>query len=160
MCLVAHTKQSAWTHVKRHLTITRVRQAIRLCVDRPGVLQAVLQGVGEEGNDHPIPTFNQFAADIPLKERNVEEAKALLAEAGYADGLDLTLTTSTVRAGMVEFATAVQAMCSEAGINIILDSAPPGDTAPCDSGPKCHARRYCHQAGRTGFGSPLDCVLW
>lgn len=104
---------------------TRVRQALRLCVNRPGVLQAVLQGVGELGNDHPIPAFNQFAADIPLKEPNIEEAKALLADAGYADGLDLTLTTSTVRAGMVEFATAVQAMCSEAGINITLDSAPP-----------------------------------
>lgn len=104
---------------------TRVRQALRLCVDRPGVLQAVLQGVGELANDHPVPAFSPFLADIPLKEPNIEMAKQLLADAGYADGIDLTLTTSTVRAGMTEFAVAVQEMCKPAGINITLESASP-----------------------------------
>ena len=55
----------------------------------------------------------------------MEEAKALLAEAGSADGIDLTLTTSTVRAGMTEFTVAVQEMCKEAGINITIESVPP-----------------------------------
>lgn len=103
----------------------RVREAVRMCVNREGMLQAVLQGVGSVGNDHPVPEFNPFVADIPLKAADVEGAKALLAEAGYPDGVDLTLTTSTVRAGMVEFATALQAMCEPAGIRITLDTAPP-----------------------------------
>lgn len=106
-------------------TDQRVREAVRKCVDRNGMLQAVLQGVGSVGNDHPVPAFNPFAADIPLKEPDIEGAIALLADAGFPDGLDLTLTTSEVRAGMVESATALQAMCEPAGIRITLDTAPP-----------------------------------
>lgn len=103
----------------------KVREAVRKCVDRNAMLQAVLQGVGEVGNDHPVPSFNPFAAGIPLKEADIEGAKALLAEAGFPDGIEVELTTSTVRAGMVEAAETLQAMCAPAGINITIDSAPP-----------------------------------
>lgn len=104
---------------------SRVREAVRKCVDRNGMVAIALEDIGDPGNDHPFPVFSPFLADIPLKEPDIEGAKALLADAGYPDGIDLTLTTSEVRAGMVPLATALQEMCRPAGINIELDVAPP-----------------------------------
>lgn len=103
----------------------RVREALKLCVDREGMLVAVLQGRGLIGNDHPIPNFNSFASDIPQRKQDIARAKELLAEAGHGDGLDLTLTSSTVRAGMMESAVAFQEMAKEAGVNITINRVPP-----------------------------------
>ena len=103
----------------------RVREAFKLCVDRGGMLVAVLQGRGLIGNDHPIPAFNGFAKDIPQRQQDIARAKELLAEAGYPDGLDVTLTSSTVRAGMMESAVAFQEMAKDAGINVEINRVPP-----------------------------------
>jgi peptide/nickel transport system substrate-binding protein len=56
-------------------------------------------------------------------ERNVEEAQALLAEAGYDDGLDVELEYPDFTFGGVNFSTLaqkVQADLAEAGINVTL----------------------------------------
>jgi peptide/nickel transport system substrate-binding protein len=107
-------------------TDNRVRMAMKLCVDRPGMQQAVLQGRGDLGNDHPIPPVNPYyAQDIPLREQNVAQAKQLLADAGYEDGLDVTFHTSSVRSGFVEQAVTFQEMAKEAGINVNIERVPP-----------------------------------
>ena len=105
-------------------TDVRVRQALKHCVDRAGMRQVVLQGRGELGNDQSIPPVSSFWAEIEPLPYDLEKAKALLTEAGYADGLDLTLVTSTVRPGMVESAVAFQEMVKQAGINIAIEMAP------------------------------------
>ena len=105
-------------------TDSRVRLALKYCVDRPGVRQVVLQGRGSLGNDQPIAPISPFYADLPVREQNIEKAKALLAEAGYADGLDLTLYTSPVRPGLVEYAIAFQEMVKAAGINVSIERTP------------------------------------
>jgi peptide/nickel transport system substrate-binding protein len=105
-------------------TDNRVRLALKYCVDRPGVRQVVLQGRGDLGNDHPIPPINPFWAAIRIRERNIEKAKELLAEAGYADGLDITLITSPVRPGLVEYAVAFQEMVKPAGVNVKVERVP------------------------------------
>lgn len=103
-----------------------VREALKLCADRQGILQVVVQGVGQPANDQPVPPVNPyFAEDIAPREQNIERARELLAEAGYADGLDLTLYTSASRPGMVELAVAFQEMARPAGININIERTPP-----------------------------------
>lgn len=106
-------------------TDNRVRLALKYCVDRPGVRQVVSQGRGDLGNDHPIPPINPFWADIPNRQQSMENAKELLADAGYADGLDLTLHTSPVRPGLVEQAVAFQEMAKPAGVNVKIERVPP-----------------------------------
>lgn len=105
-------------------TDIRVRQALKLCVDRPGTLQLVTQGRGELGNDQPVPPVSPFWADIPIPEQNHERARELLAEAGYPDGLDLTLYTSPIRSNMVQTAVAFQEMAKPAGIRIEIQRTP------------------------------------
>jgi peptide/nickel transport system substrate-binding protein len=101
-----------------------VRQALKLVVDRSEYLQAVLQGVGTEGNDQPVPPVDPMYADIPIPERDVDQARELLAEAGYEDGLEIELHYTAGRVGLQESALSMQEMAQEAGITIELVNHP------------------------------------
>ncbi|MEY4862270.1 MAG: hypothetical protein RLZ51_365, partial [Pseudomonadota bacterium] len=56
--------------------------------------------------------------------QDIEGAKALLAEAGYPDGIDIELFTSDVSPGMVRFAEVYQAQVAPAGIRVKVNLAP------------------------------------
>lgn len=102
----------------------RVRQALKYCIDRPTVRSQVLQGRGSIGNDHPIAAINPFWADLPVRSTDIEQARQLLAAAGYVDGLHLDLITSTARPGMLELANAFREMAARAGIVINVIEVP------------------------------------
>ena len=70
-----------------------VIQAFKLATDREAILELVQQGYGAIGNDSPIgPLYDTYHdPDISLPSRDVEAAKILLADAGYPDGIYLTL---------------------------------------------------------------------
>src|SRR5699024_2831835 len=65
----------------------RGRQAFRLAVDREGMIEQVLSGHGRVGNDMFAP-FDPAYPDFPQRTQDIDEAKRLLAEAGYPDGID------------------------------------------------------------------------
>lgn len=101
-----------------------VRQALKYSIDRESILQAVLQGHGTLGDDHHVPPTSPFWVDTGMKERDIDRAKELLAEAGYADGLDLELITSNEREGLPELATVVTEQAAEAGFRIEISIIP------------------------------------
>ncbi|MGH2875803.1 MAG: ABC transporter substrate-binding protein, partial [Solirubrobacteraceae bacterium] len=75
-------------------TDPRVRQAIALCLDRPGMVQALIAGNGHVGNDNPFaPKFASTDTSVPQRAQNIAKAKALLAAAGHSGGFTTTLTT-------------------------------------------------------------------
>lgn len=102
----------------------RVRQALKYCVDRPALQQTVLQGRGKVGHDQPVAPVSPFWADLPIRSRNLAQARQLLAAAGYADGLQLALITSSSRPGMIELATAFRDMVRPVGIKIEVIRVP------------------------------------
>jgi peptide/nickel transport system substrate-binding protein len=66
-------------------TDKRVRQAIALCLDRPGMVQALLQGDGVVGNDSPFsPKFPSTNTSIPQRTLDLTKAKQLLQAAGHS----------------------------------------------------------------------------
>lgn len=71
----------------------RVIQAMKLATDRADIFQRVSLGIGAPGRDSPIgPLYNAYYSEAtPLPVRDVDAARALLAEAGFADGLQLDL---------------------------------------------------------------------
>ncbi len=72
----------------------RVRQAIALCLNRPGMVQALLDGYGEVGNDNPFaPKFPSTDTSVPQRTQDIPKAKQLLAAAGHPNGFQTTLTT-------------------------------------------------------------------
>ncbi|KAB3538615.1 glutathione ABC transporter substrate-binding protein [Alkaliphilus pronyensis] len=72
----------------------RVRQAINYAIDMASIIEAVYQGVGAPAKGPLGP--NVFAGHQGLEEYgfNVEKAKELMADAGYADGFDTTIWTN------------------------------------------------------------------
>lgn len=102
----------------------RVRQAFKHAIDRPALLQAILQGKGVVGNDQPIAPVNPFWANTPALAYDVEKAKQLLAAAGYTNGLTVTLTVAEIGPNVVEMAVVLQEMVKAAGITLTLDKTP------------------------------------
>ncbi|MBI2941494.1 MAG: ABC transporter substrate-binding protein [Chloroflexi bacterium] len=102
----------------------RLRLAMKYVVDRPQMRQAVLLGLGSLGTDHPIPPVNPFYSDQGIRQRDVEKARQLLKEAGYPDGINLTLYTTAGRPGLVEQAVAFKEMAAPAGIRIDVQKVP------------------------------------
>lgn len=104
----------------------RVRQAFKHAIDRNVLEQVVLQGNGIVVNDQPVMPASPLWADIPALAYDVEKAKSLLAEAGYADGLEVTLTVAEVTPHIVDAAVVIQEMLQEANITVQIQRVPAG----------------------------------
>nr|WP_272902257.1 ABC transporter substrate-binding protein [Brevibacterium daeguense] len=98
----------------------RVRQAFRLAADREGMVEQVLSGHGRVGNDMFAP-FDPAYPDFPQRTQDIEEAKRLLAEAGYPDGIDVELVTAPIQAGVVEAAQVYAEQAAAAGIRVSIN---------------------------------------
>lgn len=103
----------------------RVRKAIQLAADNKQMLNVAYRGEGVIGaNVHVSPTQPDYFPLEPVA-RDVEKAKALLAEAGYKDGLDIEITLGNTQ-GKWEQDTAqvLQQNLAEAGIRLKLNVLP------------------------------------
>lgn len=98
----------------------RVRQALFLLCDRDELVESVLSGRGQVGNDLFGLGFEHYASAIPQRERDVDAAKTLLAEAGVPD-LAITLDTADVGSGFVEAAQIFAEQVREGGIEVEIN---------------------------------------
>ena len=67
----------------------RVRQAITLCADNKKLLAVAVRGQGVLAENHHVAPIHPEYAKLPALKQNVAQAKKLLAEAGYKNGLDV-----------------------------------------------------------------------
>jgi peptide/nickel transport system substrate-binding protein len=74
-----------------------VRQALRLAVDRQQMVDQVYNDHAVIGNDIFSPYDAAYNLDLPQRSQDIEAAKALLAEAGYPDGVKVELTAAPIR---------------------------------------------------------------
>jgi peptide/nickel transport system substrate-binding protein len=96
----------------------RVRQALRLIVDRPQLVAQALNGQGRIGNDLYAPFDAAYASDLPQRVQDLSQAKSLLASAGQS-GLTVELVTSQgVGSGAVESAQLFAQQAKGAGVNV------------------------------------------
>lgn len=96
----------------------RVRQALALCVDRQASVDFVADGLGSPGNDTPINAAYPYYAQLTQKALDYSKAKALLAEAGYPNGLDLTLIASDKPSTRTQLGIALREMAKPGGFRI------------------------------------------
>jgi peptide/nickel transport system substrate-binding protein len=103
----------------------RVRQALKLAVDRQAMIDTVLLGFGEPGADNPVPLGTPASFTEAAPTRDIDRAKQLLAEAGHPDGLKIDLYTAEGVPGMVRMAQVFAEQAKEAGfeINVIVTPA-------------------------------------
>ncbi|WP_394155085.1 ABC transporter substrate-binding protein [Loktanella salsilacus] len=102
-------------------TDPRLRQAFSYAIDREAINQVVFEGAFAAGNQPFPPTSPWYDADYPVEARDVEKAKALLAEAGYPDGIDLVVQVPNTTIPL-QLMQVIQSMTAEAGINIEIVS--------------------------------------
>jgi peptide/nickel transport system substrate-binding protein len=102
----------------------RVRQAMKLVIDRQAMIGVALLGAGSPGNDNPVPPSSADAYRSDIIPRDIERAKELLAEAGYPDGIEVDLYTSDALPGMMALAEVYVQMAEPAGITVNLIRSP------------------------------------
>ncbi len=97
----------------------KVRQALRLAVDREALLKTVLGGHGEVGNDLPIGRRQEFYnTELPQREYDPDQAAFLLKEAGMS-GLSVELSAADAAFdGAIDAAVLYAEHAKAAGINI------------------------------------------
>ena len=102
-----------------------VRKAMQAATDRESIWQAALFGRGAIAYDHPVPPSSSlYAPQHQAPDYNPELAKQLLAEAGYPDGIDITLHTADIGSGMIEMAVAFKEGAAPAGIRVDVHRNP------------------------------------
>jgi peptide/nickel transport system substrate-binding protein len=102
----------------------RVRQAMRLLVDRQAIVDQALAGEGVVANDLYAPFDPCFASDIPQREQDVEEAMSLLKKAG-AEDLQAEFAVAPVEVGLVETAQVFAEQAKAAGVTITVRKLDP-----------------------------------
>lgn len=124
---------SSYMHMAMDITVPPfdnilVRKALQAATDREAINQAALLGRGAIAYDHVIPPFDpHFSEEAKATHPgyDIELAKSLLEQAGYTDGIDITLFTSTnPGAPMLEMATVMKERAAPAGFNISLRVMP------------------------------------
>lgn len=101
----------------------RVRQAFRALVDREAMVNTVLSGFGEIGNDLYGKGLKYYATTIPQREQDIELAKSLLKEAGK-ENLEVTLSTSALWPAQLESAQVFAQQAAKAGVKVNIDVQP------------------------------------
>lgn len=103
----------------------RVREAFKLAADRQALVDTVFLGYGQVANDLPTPYDASYPKDLTQRPRDVARAKQLLAEAGHADGLKVTLRTTTSYPGMDSAAALYARQLADIGVTVTVRNEPP-----------------------------------
>ncbi|MEL3906950.1 MAG: ABC transporter substrate-binding protein [Treponema sp.] len=115
----------------------RVRKAIQKGIDRNIINKTFFNGTATIINGCVPPMIPGYKTDLPVIEYNPEEAKKLLAEAGYKDGLELVLLQNGASGYTHPINEAIQAMLKNIGITITIKNMDMGaywDVMTSDSG--------------------------
>lgn len=96
-----------------------VRQALCYAIDRQQILDLAFDGYGHIIGSSMYPAFGKYY-DPVLEEfypHDVEEAKAALAEAGYPDGFDMTITVPSNYQPHIDTAQVIVEQLKDVNIN-------------------------------------------
>lgn len=97
----------------------RVRKAMSLMIDRQLIIDRLINGSGTAAGQLVPEGIGGHVADLPADTADVEAARALLAEAGFADGFGITVHSSNDRfAGDGDIAQALGQMFARGGLTV------------------------------------------
>jgi peptide/nickel transport system substrate-binding protein len=102
----------------------RVRQALAATIDKEALVELALFGQGAPTHSPIPPSHPYFNKALGFKKPDIAKAKRLLAEAGLADGFEVTLHVPQEREQRVRLGVAVRDMAKAAGIRINVERVP------------------------------------
>jgi peptide/nickel transport system substrate-binding protein len=95
----------------------KFRQAVSYGIDRAAICAAVTMGLGTPASSIMSPTLDYYDKSLPVIARDVEKAKALLAESGKT-GASFELIQNAGLADEEKAAVLIQAQLAEVGITV------------------------------------------
>ena len=141
---------------------SKVRNALSIAIDRQGIVDTLLHGLGTPAVLWDFGLYEESWLPAEMRwEYNPERARELLAEAGYADGFNITLTPALRGAPVeVEACEAIATMWSEIGLDVKFERVPfttlrPSLIARKYQGSTCHAGGIRLEPGQ-GFSGMLS----
>lgn len=96
----------------------RVRQALRYATDMQMIVDLVLGGLGTVATSYMTPSGLYYNDSIKPSEYNVEKAKEMLAEAGYADGFNISIMCRSDKPAYEEISTILKEQWAQIGVNL------------------------------------------
>ena len=97
----------------------RVRKALDLAINRDVLVNVVLEGLGTPANQLMPEGFFGYSDKLGAREYDIEQAKALLADAGYPDGFEIDFTCTNNRVpGDAVVCEALAQMWSRLGLKV------------------------------------------
>ena len=117
---------------KNPLADVRVRRAMNMAINRDAIKQVVMRGQSDPTGVIMPPFVNGWTAALnEFPANDLDAARALMAEAGFADGFDITLNCPNDRYINDEaICQAAVGMMAQIGINVSLDSLPKAQHFP------------------------------
>lgn len=99
--------------------IQEVRDALNYATDKQAIVDMVVSGYGS-----PVVSYvsgihgDLYNPNLEERGQDIERARELLAEAGFPDGVDLTINIASGNTVYENIATVLQSQWAEAGINL------------------------------------------
>ncbi|POR47746.1 ABC transporter substrate-binding protein [Bosea psychrotolerans] len=102
----------------------RVRRAMAMAIDRPTLVDIILEGYGRPAGDNVISPGYRYLLETTAPKYDPAAAKKLLAEAGYPNGLKIPLICSNRPAIRSQVGIAIKEMAKPAGFDIDVQTMP------------------------------------
>lgn len=104
-------------HCRPPFNNVKVRQAFALALDKQEILDGAYSGLGIPTNQKLFKGTRWFVSEVPDRKQDFARARALLAEAGYPDGLKVTVPGFP---GSEKELQVIQAQVKKAGIDMTI----------------------------------------
>ncbi len=103
----------------------RVRQAIDLAIDRKGLAEVAMEGLGKASSQMVTPSIFGFNKSLPERKYDPAAAKKLLADAGYPNGFKIQFSFTKDRLpGDTQVGTSIAQMLAAIGIDATPNAQP------------------------------------
>ena len=103
------------------LSDQRVRQALDYATDKEEIIQGVFFGYAEPAGSFMTKFGMYWDSQTQSRAYDPDKAKSLLAEAGYPDGFDLTITLPSGNTIRIDIATILKEQWAKVGVNLSLE---------------------------------------
>lgn len=102
----------------KYLSDKKVRQALKLATDKDAINKAVYFGYGQNAETFISSSAPHYDADLPETKVDIDAAKKLMNEAGYGDGIELTVEVGSGDSAFLQIATLLQSQWEQIGVKL------------------------------------------
>ncbi len=123
-CVTADTAVARMQQQEKPFDDPRVRKAMRLATDQAKTLELAHSNLGSIAEHHHVCPVHPDYKELKPISQNIEEAKKLLAEAGYPDGIDIEIACKPDPAWEPAAVEVMAEQWKEAGIRCRINVLP------------------------------------